>query len=100
MIRSKSQRYGSCNPPANAGGSPAIGRTWDVSPTVALLKRLHYRGEENTRMEQEALPVFVYGTLKRGEERARCWPRSPERVVPATTQGRLYDLGTYPALVQ
>ncbi len=47
----------------------------------------------------EHLPIFVYGTLKRGEVRARCWPRSAAHVVPATTQGWLYDLGPYPALI-
>jgi gamma-glutamylcyclotransferase (GGCT)/AIG2-like uncharacterized protein YtfP len=43
--------------------------------------------------------IFVYGTLKRGEVRERCWPRKPLDVVPAVTQGALYDLGRYPALV-
>ena len=43
--------------------------------------------------------VFVYGTLKRGEARARLWPRKPQAVEPATVRGTLYDLGDYPALV-
>ncbi len=43
--------------------------------------------------------VFVYGTLKHGEERARCWPRRPQSVEPATVFGRLFDLGPYPALL-
>jgi len=43
--------------------------------------------------------VFVYGTLKRGEERERCWPRKPLFVEPATVLGRLVDLGPYPALL-
>ena len=51
-------------------------------------------------MTLEPLPIFVYGTLKRGEERARCWPRPPRLVEPATTRGRLFDLGPYPALVE
>jgi gamma-glutamylcyclotransferase (GGCT)/AIG2-like uncharacterized protein YtfP len=42
--------------------------------------------------------VFVYGTLKRGECRARFWPHEPMRVESATIRGRLYDLGPYPAL--
>jgi gamma-glutamylcyclotransferase (GGCT)/AIG2-like uncharacterized protein YtfP len=42
--------------------------------------------------------VFVYGTLKRGECRARFWPHPPVRVERATIRGRLYDLGPYPAL--
>ncbi|MEX2186090.1 MAG: gamma-glutamylcyclotransferase family protein [Pirellulales bacterium] len=42
--------------------------------------------------------VFVYGTLKRGECRQRCWPRVPIAVEPAVIRGRLYDLGPYPAL--
>lgn len=43
--------------------------------------------------------VFVYGTLKRGQCRENCWPYKPLEVVPATVQGRLYDLGPYPALI-
>ena len=46
----------------------------------------------------EPLPVFVYGTLKRGEERAEMWPREPVKVDEATVRGRLLDLGPYPAL--
>ena len=44
--------------------------------------------------------VFVYGTLKRGEAREKCWPRRPLSVEPATVRGRLYDLGPYPALIE
>jgi len=43
--------------------------------------------------------VFVYGTLKRGQEREGCWPRKPLRVASAEMRGQLYDLGPYPALV-
>ncbi len=43
--------------------------------------------------------VFVYGTLQRGECRARHWPHPPEEVLPATVRGRLFDLGPFPALV-
>lgn len=46
------------------------------------------------------LPIFVYGTLKRGEERERCWPRKPGLVEWGTVRGRLYDLGPYPALTE
>jgi gamma-glutamylcyclotransferase (GGCT)/AIG2-like uncharacterized protein YtfP len=42
--------------------------------------------------------VFVYGTLKRGECRAKFWPYPPLAVESATIRGRLYDLGPYPAL--
>jgi gamma-glutamylcyclotransferase (GGCT)/AIG2-like uncharacterized protein YtfP len=42
--------------------------------------------------------VFVYGTLQRGQCREKCWPLPPRDVTPATTQGRLFDLGEYPAL--
>lgn len=42
--------------------------------------------------------VFVYGTLKRGQCRARYWPRAPRAVESAVIRGRLYDLGPYPAL--
>lgn len=47
----------------------------------------------------EHLPFFVYGTLRRGECRAKCWPCPPLRVEMATLYGRLLDLGTYPGLV-
>ena len=50
-------------------------------------------------MNQLPAAVFVYGTLKRGEERAGCWPRIPRSVVPATVVARLFDLGPYPALL-
>jgi gamma-glutamylcyclotransferase (GGCT)/AIG2-like uncharacterized protein YtfP len=43
--------------------------------------------------------VFVYGTLKRGEQRAPLWPRSPQRVEQAVARGQLHDLGPYPAMV-
>lgn len=43
--------------------------------------------------------VFVYGTLKVGEERESCWPRPPLAVRAATTSGQLYDLGPYPAML-
>ena len=43
--------------------------------------------------------VFVYGTLKRGQERECCWPRPPLAVIPAVTTGELHDLGPYPAMI-
>lgn len=49
-------------------------------------------------MNDQWLPVFVYGTLKQGEERAPLWPHPPERIETAWTRGRLYDLRLYPAL--
>jgi gamma-glutamylcyclotransferase (GGCT)/AIG2-like uncharacterized protein YtfP len=49
-------------------------------------------------MTIETLPIFVYGTLQRGECREKMWPRSPLRVETAFVRGRLYDLGPYPAL--
>lgn len=45
------------------------------------------------------LPFFVYGTLRRGECRQRCWPHTPQRVLAATTRGRLLHLGDYPGLI-
>jgi gamma-glutamylcyclotransferase (GGCT)/AIG2-like uncharacterized protein YtfP len=44
--------------------------------------------------------IFVYGTLKQGEVRAPLWPHPPQRIEAATTRGRLYDLGPYPAMVE
>jgi gamma-glutamylcyclotransferase (GGCT)/AIG2-like uncharacterized protein YtfP len=46
----------------------------------------------------ELLPIFVYGTLKRGQCREKYWPRAPLSVETAFTRGRLYDLGPYPAM--
>ncbi|GAB5405475.1 MAG: hypothetical protein Aurels2KO_37060 [Aureliella sp.] len=42
---------------------------------------------------------FVYGTLKRGQCREKCWPYKPQQVMRAWTLGRLFDLGDYPALL-
>ncbi len=42
---------------------------------------------------------FVYGTLKLGQCREKCWPTPPLAVLPAWTFGQLYDLGAYPALL-
>jgi gamma-glutamylcyclotransferase (GGCT)/AIG2-like uncharacterized protein YtfP len=50
--------------------------------------------------EFETNLIFVYGTLKRGEERAGRWPHEPVSVCAATTAGTLYDLGEYPAMAQ
>ena len=43
--------------------------------------------------------VFVYGTLKRGQQREGCWPHPPVDVMPATLVAELRDLGPYPALI-
>ena len=48
---------------------------------------------------RQPVGVFVYGTLQRGQKRAPLWPRPPLEVLPATTQGRLFDLVPYPALL-
>lgn len=41
---------------------------------------------------------FVYGTLKRGEQRSRLWPHAPREVFVATLAADLFDLGPYPAI--
>lgn len=51
-------------------------------------------------MSDPITAFFVYGTLKQGECRETSWPYPPTSVTAATTQGRLYDLGPYPALVR
>jgi gamma-glutamylcyclotransferase (GGCT)/AIG2-like uncharacterized protein YtfP len=51
------------------------------------------------RVAENPAAIFVYGTLKRGQLRERCWPHRPLAVEPATVRGALYDLGPYPALV-
>ncbi len=48
----------------------------------------------------EHLPIFVYGTLKRREEREKMWPHAPVDVRAATVRAALYDLGSYPAITQ
>jgi gamma-glutamylcyclotransferase (GGCT)/AIG2-like uncharacterized protein YtfP len=50
-------------------------------------------------MAEPHLPVFVYGTLQRGQERGNRWPFPPVKVEWATVRGRIHDLGPYPALV-
>jgi len=47
----------------------------------------------------QSVYFFVYGTLKRGQCREKCWPISPLNVDAAWTFGQLYDLGAYPALL-
>lgn len=43
--------------------------------------------------------VFVYGTLRRGEERdINLLHPAPEAIARASIEGELYDLGTYPGL--
>ncbi len=44
------------------------------------------------------LPIFVYGTLKRGMCREPAWPHPPLQVETAYAAGRLFDLGAYPAM--
>jgi gamma-glutamylcyclotransferase (GGCT)/AIG2-like uncharacterized protein YtfP len=51
-------------------------------------------------MSSAPTAIFVYGTLKRGQERERCWPRRPIAVELATVCGAIFDLGPYPALVE
>ncbi|MBC8351848.1 MAG: gamma-glutamylcyclotransferase [Planctomycetes bacterium] len=50
-------------------------------------------------MLQMVNAIFVYGTLQRGEQRERCWPRKPSQIEWGAIQGELRDLGEYPALV-
>lgn len=52
----------------------------------------------NPILNQALIHFFVYGTLKRGECREKCWPRRPLNVEPAWTLGTLFDTGPYPAL--
>ncbi len=42
--------------------------------------------------------VFVYGTLKRGQCRERCWPLAPLSVESCWTRASLYSRSDYPAL--
>ena len=48
--------------------------------------------------QDEPLAIFVYGTLKRGQCRERCWPVRPLSVEDAEVVGLLFDLGPFPAL--
>ncbi len=45
----------------------------------------------------EVKAFFVYGTLKRSFLRGGLWPRKPLRIVAASIQSDLFDLGPYPA---
>ncbi|WP_153558632.1 gamma-glutamylcyclotransferase family protein [Roseimaritima sediminicola] len=49
--------------------------------------------------EHSCCYVFVYGTLKRGQCRQRCWPREPVAVETGFIRGGLLDLGAYPGLL-
>jgi gamma-glutamylcyclotransferase (GGCT)/AIG2-like uncharacterized protein YtfP len=48
----------------------------------------------------EPTSVFVYGTLKRGKVREKCWPKKPVAIEEARVRGALYSLGSYPALTE
>jgi gamma-glutamylcyclotransferase (GGCT)/AIG2-like uncharacterized protein YtfP len=50
--------------------------------------------------ETKHLPIFVYGTLKRGQRNERVWPHAPLRVTSAITNGEIYDLGPYPGMLR
>jgi gamma-glutamylcyclotransferase (GGCT)/AIG2-like uncharacterized protein YtfP len=43
--------------------------------------------------------LFVYGTLKTGQCREKCWPATPLGIRKAWLIGELYDTGPYPALL-
>jgi gamma-glutamylcyclotransferase (GGCT)/AIG2-like uncharacterized protein YtfP len=51
------------------------------------------------RQDAEAGKFFVYGTLQRGQERAKFWPHPPLNIKPAYALARLHDLGPYPAMI-
>ncbi len=46
----------------------------------------------------DMLNLFAYGTLKRGECREQLWPHPPVAISEGFIQGKLYDLGPYPAV--
>ena len=48
--------------------------------------------------DEEVSRFFVYGTLKRDQCRATCWPVPPLHIEEAITPGSLFDLGEYPAM--
>lgn len=56
--------------------------------------------ELTTLTEHTDVHFFVYGTLKRGECRAHCWPRKPTSVQSAVARGELYDTGPFPAMIK
>jgi len=54
---------------------------------------------QSTEAPSEGHHIFVYGTLKRGQCREKCWPAPPLQICSAWTMGKLIDLGPYPALL-
>jgi gamma-glutamylcyclotransferase (GGCT)/AIG2-like uncharacterized protein YtfP len=67
--------------------------------------RHHARPRELRKMHmvwqnEEIGSFFVYGTLQRGEARAKFWPCRPLRIEGAYAFGRLHDLGPYPAMIE
>jgi gamma-glutamylcyclotransferase (GGCT)/AIG2-like uncharacterized protein YtfP len=55
---------------------------------------------QSTEAHSEWKHIFVYGTLKRGQCREKCWPLQPLQIRQAWTLGKLIDLGPYPALLE
>lgn len=48
----------------------------------------------------KTLPIFVYGTLKRGERNQSIWPdRNPIVRIATLENASLYDYGPYPCMV-
>jgi gamma-glutamylcyclotransferase (GGCT)/AIG2-like uncharacterized protein YtfP len=66
---------------------------WHAMPKPKLVKT------DVVAISADIHHIFVYGTLKRGQCRERCWPCAAVSVRPAVVRGALYDLGAYPASV-
>src|SRR6056297_1504244 len=80
--------------PAAAISSPAASPT-GKGPPPPCWARLDLKQKTMNASQ----PIFVYGTLKRGECRGGCWPRAPRSVQPGFIRGRLLDLGPFPGWV-
>lgn len=65
-------------------------------PVFSVILR-EIKSRTSTRMLPQ-VHFFVYGTLKSGQCREKCWPVRPLEIRRAWIFGRLYDLGAYPAL--
>jgi gamma-glutamylcyclotransferase (GGCT)/AIG2-like uncharacterized protein YtfP len=56
-------------------------------------------GQNNRICSMNIQSLFVYGSLKRGFLREGAWPHSPIQVRSGRIHAKLFDLGSYPAVI-
>lgn len=68
--------------------------------TDPVLTQCNEPSEHPQPESQKLTSIFVYGTLQRGQSRAKCWPRNPIWIAPGVVHARLVNFGPYPAMVR